>query len=74
MKWFNKWLMPGVFTITGIALLLGWIRPGLTADPGLRLTMGMVIILFGVLRFATSRADKPTSRRRFGGTRRPWEE
>lgn len=75
MKWFTHWLMPAVFVLAGIALLAGWVRPGLLLDPTLRLTMGLVVILLGLQRFVTARQEKTVSRRRFGGVfHRPWED
>jgi hypothetical protein len=75
MKWFNQWLMPVAFAVAGIALFLGWLKPGPAMAPSLRCTLGVVVFLFGLQRFALSRVERRPTRRRFGGTlRRPWEE
>ena len=76
MNLINKWLMPAVFVIAGIALCMGWLQPLLGGSVGLRQILGLVVVLFGLQRFALARIQRDTTgRRRFGGGRhRPWEE
>lgn len=74
MNLVNKWLMPALFTGAGIALLMGWLQPTL-GGAGLRQVLGLVVVLFGLQRFAVARIRRDTRSRRFGGGRhRPWEE
>lgn len=74
MKWINQWLMPVAFWAAGIAFLSGAVKTGLAVNPGLRLTMGLVILLFGVQRFVSARTPRQEDRRRYGGRRRqPWD-
>lgn len=75
MKWINQWLMPVAFWAAGIAFLTGIAGSSLDANPGLRPTIGLVIILFGLQRFVAARTPKRQDRRHYGGTRRkPWDE
>jgi hypothetical protein len=75
MNLLNKWLMPALFVVAGIALFMGWLLPALGGGTGLRQILGLVVILFGLQRAAQARIPRQTGRRRFGGgRRRPWEE
>jgi len=69
-----RWVLPIAFVAIGIAVLFGWILRDLPPSSGLRLMIGVVVILLGVHRFVASRTAS-RDRRRFGGERdRPWEE
>ncbi|RPH96354.1 hypothetical protein EHM69_01430 [candidate division KSB1 bacterium] len=75
MIWVTRWVLPVAFAVIGIAILSGLILTALPPSTGLRAVLGVVTILFGVYRFAASRAVRDDRRRRYGGShKRPWEE
>ena len=71
-----NWLMPAILVMVGIAVLTGWLFPGIPSRTHLRLLLGLIVILVGVHRFVAARGESPPNqRRRYGGKRpRPWEE
>jgi hypothetical protein len=77
MQVFSRWVLPIAMVAVGIAILSGILIPSLPNGNSLRFMFGIVAILLGILRFASSRSGRPTEddRRRFGGERkRPWED
>ncbi len=61
--------LPIFFMALGIAILSGWILPGLPEGTGIRPMLGMVTILFGLYRGVVFLFVPPQKRRPYGGFR-----
>ena len=75
MKLLFRWVLPAAIVGVGIALLAGWMTLKVPAQFGLRQLLGLVVILFGLLRLVTGWSGSRSSERRpYGGSwRKPWD-
>jgi hypothetical protein len=74
MNLFLRWVLPIAILAVGIAIFTGALLPQLPRGTGLRTLLGLVVMLFGIYRFAAARMQNVPSHRRFGGEHpRPWE-
>lgn len=58
------------FLILGAGTLTGRILSGVPEASGMRVMLGLVLILFGAYRFVAVRFSRPHERRPYGGARR----